>query len=72
MQKEDLSILKQVVLFALLALILGFAYGQSLSLLLVYMRKVGAVLAASAFFICKRYYIVLCLKKIKEGLLNAS
>jgi len=27
MQKEDLSILKQVVLFALLALILGFAYG---------------------------------------------
>ena len=30
MQKEDFSILKQVVLFALLALVLGFAYGQFL------------------------------------------
>jgi hypothetical protein len=27
MQKDDISILKQVVLFALLALVLGFAYG---------------------------------------------
>jgi hypothetical protein len=27
MQKEDFSILKQVVLFALLAIVLGFAYG---------------------------------------------
>ena len=37
------------------------------------MRKVGAVYAVPTFLICKRYYIVLCLKKIKKGLLkNAS
>jgi len=27
MRKDDISILKQVVLFALLAIVLGFAYG---------------------------------------------